>query len=101
MRYRNTVHNYLFGPDSQTYKGEMPENVSTVYIRLGCFLYLTAIYLWAIIRMRSYLDNIIYLTMIGYFITWLYFGLTMQRYLMDVMNRGNQRKYTAPSYLLL
>lgn len=52
-----------------------------VWIRLGCFLYLTGIYVWALAFMNNAIENFIYLTMQGYFLTWAYFGLALEDYL--------------------
>ena len=47
-------------------------------LRLAFTLYLTFIYLWSFLMMPTLLDNIIYLTDLGYFLTWLYFLLSIQ-----------------------
>ena len=49
-------------------------------IRVVAYLYLTFIYLWTLVQMPTFNTNIIYLTMVGYLLTWLYFGLTLQHY---------------------
>lgn len=56
-------------------------NINTLfYVRLFSFIYLTAIYLWSFTSTPTILYNVIYLTMQGYFLTWLYFLLVMQDY---------------------
>lgn len=51
-----------------------------VWYRLGCFIYLTGIYIWALVMMPNAIDNFIYLTMQGYFLTWVFFALALEDY---------------------
>ena len=54
------------------------------YFRLFAFILLTAIYIWTIaVIQQSLMENIMYLTMIGYLLSWLYFGLVLQDYCMN------------------
>ncbi len=39
------------------------ETDKLVWIRLGCLLYLTGVYIWALAFMSNAIDNIIYLTL--------------------------------------
>lgn len=68
-------------------------------IRLGCFIYLTTIYIWTLNDMGSFLTNIIYLTMQGYLITWLYFSLVIQDYLFH--NKFGKKIIVSEKYVLI
>jgi hypothetical protein len=66
------------------------------------FIYLTAIYVWGITTSPVALDNIIYLTMVGYFFSWLYFLLVVQDFLMNGFGKWGlalplASKYTSPN----
>jgi uncharacterized membrane protein len=52
-----------------------------VYVRLGCFIYLLCVYLWALAFMPNAIENFIYLTMQGYFLAWVYFALALEDYI--------------------
>ena len=83
-RYYDSMVNYFF-PSSHTISlHHSHKNTNTLfYIRLFSGIYLTGIYLWSNTTMPTLLDNVIYLTMQGYFITWLYFILILQDYLIN------------------
>lgn len=53
------------------------------YTRLFSLLYLSWAYLWCILTVKTALMNIIYLTMQGYFMTWLFFLLSFQDYIIN------------------
>jgi hypothetical protein len=82
LDYRKIVDEYLF-PKSMhnNLHRTFREADRLVWVRLGCFIYLTGIYIWALIFMPNAIDNFIYLTMQGYFLAWVYFGLTLEDYL--------------------
>ena len=81
QRYLTTVDHYLFGP---SYPNRLHLSFRStnklIYLRIGCLIYLTAIYLWSLILMPNIDENIIYLTLESYFITWVYFALTVEDY---------------------
>jgi hypothetical protein len=53
-----------------------------VCLRIVAFIYLTGIYVWALSTdTPSFAINIIYLTMVGYLASWLYFGIAVQHQL--------------------
>jgi hypothetical protein len=65
------------------------------YFRLFAFILLTAIYVWTIaVIQQSLMENIMYLTMIGYLLSWLYFGLTLQDYCLNFGGKPLSRKYS-------
>jgi hypothetical protein len=47
------------------------------------FVYLSGIYVLTLLSEHSLLTNVIYLTMVGYFGTWAYFGLVLQDYFLN------------------
>jgi hypothetical protein len=51
-------------------------------VRFIAFIYLTGIYVWALASMPSLTTNVIFLTMIGYLMTWLYFAVTLQHHIL-------------------
>lgn len=84
-------HNYLFPEDHTISIHHSHANINVLfYIRLISFLYLTGIYIWAFTLTNSFLNNIIYLTMQGYFFTWLYFLLTLQDYMINGFGKWGQ-----------
>jgi hypothetical protein len=52
-------------------------------LRIVGFVYISGIYIWALIEMPTFNTNIIYLTMLGYTSTWLYFALSLQDYFIN------------------
>lgn len=62
-------------------------------VRIIALLYLSAIYAGTLYEMPTLNTNIIYLTMIGYTLTWLYFMLSLQHYLF--------KTYFSPQYISL
>jgi hypothetical protein len=51
-------------------------------VRVVALLYLSFIYMATLIEMPSFNTNIIYLTMIGYSLSWLYFMLCLQHFVL-------------------
>lgn len=86
--YMSILSDYLFPRD-------FPNNVwkccrdteKLVWIRLGCLVYLTGIYLWTLWFMPNAIENIIYLTMQGYFLTWVFFALALEDYLASYLTK--------------
>jgi hypothetical protein len=56
------------------------DNKCLLGIRVVAFIYMSMVYVWTLLQMPSFNTNIIYLTMVGYTLSWLYFGLTIQHY---------------------
>lgn len=82
------LHLYFFPEVHSINIHHSPVNSATLfYIRIFSLLYLTAIYIWSITTTVSALNNIIYLTMQGYYLTWLYFFLVMQDYLINGLGK--------------
>lgn len=82
---------YLFPEEHAISLHYSPININTLfYVRLGSLLYLTGIYLWTITLSNSLMVNIIYLTMQGYFLTWLYFVAVMQDYMINGFGKWGQ-----------
>lgn len=80
--YLAVVDEYLFPKSLQNNLWACcRETDKLVWVRLGCFLYLTGVYIWALAFMNNAIENIIYLTMEGYFLTWVYFALALEDYL--------------------
>lgn len=78
------IHDYLFPEDHTISLHHSISNIDTLfYIRLGSLIYISGVYLWSFTLIDSLLVNIIYLTMQGYFLTWLYFLATMQDYMIN------------------
>lgn len=83
--------NYLFPEDHSISLHHSTINTQTLlYIRIIALIYLTAIYVWSITTTQSALNNIIYLTMQGYFLTWLYFLLIIQDYFINGFGKWGQ-----------
>lgn len=65
------------------------------YFRLFAFIFLTSIYVWTIAALQqSLMENIMYLTMIGYSLSWLYFGLSLQDYCLNFGGKPLSNKYS-------
>lgn len=82
------LHLYFFPEEHSISIHHSPINSATLfYFRIFALLYLTAIYIWSITTTASALNNIIYLTMQGYYLTWLYFFLVLQDYMINGLGR--------------
>lgn len=77
------VHDYLFNnldhPVIEIHHSHINHN-KLFKARLISFLYISAIYLWVLWDMASITTNFIYLTLHGYFMTWLFYALVLQDY---------------------
>lgn len=97
-RFRRVFHEYYFNyPDCRTlnlHESHLSDN-TLLGIRIVAFVYLTGIYIWALVDMPTLNTNLIFLTMLGYTATWLYFGLSLQDALIHKTNVISRR------YLLL
>lgn len=88
QNYLTTVDHYLFGKS-------YPNNLHKTFrrsnyligIRICCLIYLTGIYIWSLILMDNIEDNVIYFTMESYFLTWVYFALTVEDYFANSKQR--------------
>lgn len=56
-------------------------------VRFVAFIYLTGIYLWTLASMPSLATNLIFLTMIGYLMAWLYFAVTLQHHFLGTSKK--------------
>jgi hypothetical protein len=76
--YINVLDKYLFGV-AYNNNLHLPcrETRRLIVIRICCLVYLTAVYIWSLVLMDNIEDNVIYLTMESYFLTWVYFALTV------------------------
>ena len=83
---QNKICCFFYLPHDITYKPtihQSPINSTTLFIiRLCALIYLTAIFIWNMLLSSTVLVNIVFLTMWGYFFTWLYFLLTIQHYIL-------------------
>jgi hypothetical protein len=86
-KFEQSFDNYYFNyPNRRTLKiHESHLNDSVLLgIRLIAFVYLTIIYLWSLFQIiKSVNTNIIFLTMLGFTGSWLYFGFTTLDYFVN------------------
>jgi len=80
--YMAILSEYFFpkGSENNLWKCCRPTD-KLVWVRLGCLIYLTGVYIWALAFMPNAIENLIYLTMNGYFLTWVFFALSLEDYL--------------------
>lgn len=80
-RWLEAFGNYLFPEEHIINIHHSVINQKVLHgFRIFALTYLSVIYFWALSLFKSALGNIIYLTMIGYFLAWLYFLLVLQDY---------------------
>lgn len=85
-KYRTTVdrlHDYLCSNPDQPIIEIHHSHIDQTKLfraRLISWIYITAIYLWVLSQMTSITTNFIYLTLQGYFVTWLFYTAVLQDY---------------------
>jgi len=90
-------HEYYFEyPERRSlnlHESHMNEN-TLMGIRIVAFVYLSGIYFWALIQMATLNTNLIFLTLLGYTATWLYFGLSLQDVCINKANQPLSQRYS-------
>lgn len=84
----DSIHNYFFPDEHSISVHHSIINIKTLfYFRVFALIYLTFIYIWSIAISTSAMTNFIYLTMQGYYLTWLFFLLTIQDYMINGLGK--------------
>ena len=90
----NKLANKLFPTSLKVYPHKsLINDKALLYFRIFIDFYLTGIMLWRLTMLYSGLDEIIYLTSVGFNLTWLYFFFTVQHRFMQKFLKNSAENY--------